>query len=201
MGRLNTAVLGISQRVKSDRALGSILLTIASGGYSKKEYDEALKLITQVYWLSGREGYSIQTDLVRRRVTRDGLVEVATTARKKGIDVGEKVIAAIEKQPEFVTAIKNTVLGETAVREGTGKGQLVSADEFGLGYKTWVYTGVSETSRSHHVAMGGTTIGKKEKFELPNGVITPAPHDWSIGNAAKEWTNCGCQVIYTNKRK
>lgn len=200
MGRLNTIILGVSQRVRKDPRLASVLLSIASGGFTAKEVDDATKLITRVFFLSGSAGYEFQSSIVNRSMTRNGLLEIARMAKAKGSVVTDSVVSRLETDPTFLTAIRNTYLAESSVYEGTSLGQLTSAEENNLGYKRWVHTGVGLKARPWHEAMNGTTVGREEYFQLSTGASVLAPHDWDCANPAKEWINCGCVAIYGNTK-
>lgn len=57
--------------------------------------------------------------------------------------------------------------------------------------KTWQHNkSLSKQPRPHHMAMDGVTVGWRERFRLPNGVIMTRPHDPNA--PAEEVINCNC---------
>jgi hypothetical protein len=174
-------------------------VSIATGKATTADVRNFETAIRRLFYLSEYAGYTWQATNAGHRITTAGISQLVSAAKKKGTTVADSLTDYLGNNPMLMGLVKESILGQSVVLEGVGIGQLQTADEAGLGFKTWIHTGVSDEPRQHHLAMNGTTIPKDELFRLPNGVSCSAPHDWGSAGAS-EWNFCGCQVIYTNSR-
>lgn len=195
--KLNQLVLNLQSKVRGDRILRALLISVATGQATGAEVRTFEKAIRQIFYLSEYVGYTWQATGVGHQITRNGLLGLAEAAKSKGTTVADSLTDMLGNNPMLTELVQNSVLGQSLILEGVGEGQLLTAEEAGLGYKTWIHTGVSNEAREHHEEMDGTTIPKDELFQLSNGVSCDSPHDWASAGA-EEWNFCGCQILYTN---
>lgn len=197
--KLNTLILGIQNKVRGDRVLSGLLASIATGKATSSDIREFTRLVVKLFYISEVTGYRWQHEAVSRSLTRDGLLALATKAKDKGVTIADSLTDTLGNNPMLMGLVKDSVLGQSTILEGVGTGQLLSAEEAGLGFKTWRHLGLGEESRPDHLALDGVTIPKDEFFTLGDGTQVIAPHDWGRGSA-KHFMWCSCQILYTNSR-
>ena len=199
MARLNALITQVQLKARNDRRLAVLLGSLATGTITTNDFKEFQTLVGRLLYLSEFTGYKWQSEVVSRALTRDGLLEIARQSKDGASVLTERIASTLEKRPELGQVIRESVLGQSAVNEHVGLGQIVSAEEAGLGFKTWLHLGIGKEDREHHAVLDGLTIPKDEKFTLGNGVEVDCPHDWNSAGP-EEWMWCGCQVIYTNSK-
>lgn len=189
----------VQLKARNDRRLAVLLGSLATGTITTTDFKEFQTLVGTLLYLSEFTGYKWQSGVINRAITRDGLLEIATQSKEGAAVLTERIAATLEKRPELGQVIRESVLGQSAVNEHVGLGQLVSAEEAGLNYKTWLHLGSGKEDRPDHLALDGLTLPKDELFMLGDGTEVTAPHDYSNGGP-EHFMWCGCQVIYTNAR-
>lgn len=199
MARLNALITQVQLKARNDRRLAVLLGSLATGTITTNDFKEFQTLVGRLLYLSEFTGYKWQSEVVSRTLTRDGLLEIARQSKDGATVLTERIASTLEKRPELGQVIRESVLGQSAVNEHVGLGQVISADEAGLKYKTWLHLGSGKEDRLDHVALDGLTIPKDEFFVLGDGTEVTAPHDYNNGGP-EHFMWCGCQVIYTNSR-
>lgn len=196
-GNIHLRLSLLDAKFRNDGQLTRALFRISKKTFTADDILVLTAFIRRVYFASSLTGYSIQSGLARKDITRYGAFYSLQLADDKAKVVPDKVIETLTKSPEFRLVV-NEMLSGNAVREGFGKGQAASAAENALTKKTWIRTGESVTGENRpHSILEGVTIPASEKFLLPEGYEVDAPHDWSIPNPAKSWINCRHAAVYT----
>lgn len=199
MTKLNQLILNIQGKVRRDRSLSVLLGSIASGEATTKDVNAFQSFVRRLFYLAEFSGYKWQSEVVRRLATVQGIREIAARSITRADGLTEKLVDTIEKRPEVAGFVRDAVLGQSAIYQGVTEGQLLSAEEYGLGFKRWIHLGMGATDREWHVSMNGVTIPRDEKFQLSTGVSVDSTHDWNNAGAG-EWVNCSCQTVYLPNR-
>lgn len=143
-------------------------------------------------------------NVYRSRVS--GFANDTAAGVRKAIDATFKAAAASKLNPEETMKLvgekfkqlstsKSKLGAHVMTAEITSQGNHSFAVEAGQKKKTWVYTYVAKKPRQHHLALGGTTIGINETFQV-GSYTANYPHDNKLPIGEK--ANCHCVVMYSS---
>lgn len=188
-------------RFKDNPQVLEILLRISTKTHTSDDIRLLTTILRQIYFTGSITGYTTQSRIVRRVITRWGQAAATEYALRKAPVVMERLVETLTAQPEY-RGIVRTLIEDGAVKEAFVHGQETSAEENELLWKMWLRVRDPHTGhRREHSSLEGLIIHRTEKFTLPNGQMVDAPHDWTIPNAAREWVNCGHQILYVPAAK
>lgn len=191
--KLTELINKLERQARNSFDFRAALFNIAVGDYSERDLGVIRSSLAAIISRSTTGAYSWQASF-GGIATQNAYARIANDSLSQADRLVNRIEAVINRQPELYRYYAESLL-PNVINQSVAKGQELAASDNNFRFKRWVHSGAGPDDREHHVRMNGVTVAANEDFELPNGVVCKAPHDYSAAGA-KEWSNCKCKVVY-----
>jgi len=191
--RLTELISQLERKARNSFDFRAALFNIATGDYSERDIGRIRSSLASIINQSQSGGYGWQAAL-GGNATQAAYSQIAQAALNRAETITNQLVSTLTERPAQYRYLTENLLSNV-INQGITDGQVLAAQDNNFRGKQWVHRGAGDNDREAHISMNGVRIPIDQNFELPNGVICSAPHDWSAAGS-EEWANCKCSVIF-----